>query len=165
MRLSKKTNVVLGIALVVFVFLICLYNIFPVANTVYTRVIVYKTSVAYRDNYKLHTTPLPKNVVDDLCLKLFIKDSSESCNPDAIVYAPDLFDEVKAYFNGLSDESKTYEAVQSILGTFLIHCGTPDLKGRYRCQYDLRGDKIYPIAFYFDKHNFYYQIMANTGGS
>ncbi len=165
MRLSKKTNTVLGIALVAFVLLICLYNIFPVVNAIYTKVNVYKTSVAYRDNYKLHTTPLPKIVVDDLCLKLAIEDSSESCNSAALVYAPDFFDEIKTYFNGLPDESKTYNAVQSILGTYLIHCGTPDSKGRYRCQYDLRGDKIYPIAFYFDKYGFYYQIQANTGGS
>jgi hypothetical protein len=129
----------------------------------------YETRVAYRDNYKLHTTPLDKEAVKDLCVKLDIKASSENCRINAVVYAPDLFDEVKVYFRNLPDQDKTYNNVQKLLGTYLDYCENPVPDGRYaghyRCLYDLRGDKMYPIFFLFDENDFYYEVIANIGGS
>jgi len=148
MRLSKKTITILGITLVIFVSLIYFY-ILPVVNTVYTDMKAYETRIAYRDNYKLHTTPLSKDVVDDICSKLAIKESSENCEPGTVAYAPDFFDEIKVYFNGLLDQDKTYNTVQDKLGTYLVHCEKPAPDGHYRCRYDIRGDEIYPIFFLF----------------
>lgn len=144
--------------------LVYLY-IFPIAKTFYSDLKAYETRIAYRDNYQLHTTPLPKETVDDLCSKLFINDSSEHCKQGAVVYAPDLFDEIKMYFRSLPDKRKTHKTVEEILGTYLTFCESPYPDGSYVCHYDIRGDKIYPIAFFFDKEGFYYRIIANIGGS
>lgn len=164
MRLNKKTIALLGITFVIFVSLIYFY-LLPVANTIYTDMKAYETRVAYRDNYKLHTTSLPKSVVEDICLKLGIESSIENCKSNAVVYAPELFDEIKTYFKDMPDQDKTYGTVQDKLGTYLVSCEKPDPDGYYRCRYDLRGDKVYPIFFLFDKDNFYYEIIANIGGS
>ncbi len=166
MRLSKKTigTLVITSMIVVFVLLTCFY-ILPIAKMVSRDMKQYETRIAYREDYKLHTTPLPKTVVEDVCLKLSIKNSSENCRSDAVIYAPEFFDEIKSHFNDLPDQSKTYGAVQDKLGVYLIRCEKPALDGNYRCTYDLRGDEIYPFFFYYDKEGFYYQIMANIGGS
>ena len=164
MRLSKKVTTIFGIALVVIVVLLYVY-VLPFVNKVNQGLNAYETRVAYRDNYKLHTTPLPKNVVDDICSKLEIKTSSENCKPNAVVYAPELFDEIKVYFRDLPNQDKTYDIVQDKLGTYLVYCENPDSDGNYVCHYDLRGDDVYPVAFFFNKAGFYYRIIANIGGS
>jgi len=164
MRLSKKMIAVLGIALVIFTSLIYFY-ILPIANKFHAGMKAYETRVAYRDNFRLHTTLLPEDVVNDICSKLEIKTSSENCKSGALVYAPELFDEIKLYFKNLPSQDKTYDIVQDKLGTYLVYCENPDPDGDYRCHYDIRGDEVYPIAFYFDKDGFYYRIIANIGGS
>ncbi len=105
MRLSKKVAIILGITLVVSVVLLYVY-VLPVVNKVNADLNAYETHIAYRDDYKLHTTPLSKDVVDDICSKLEIKTSSENCKPDAVVYAPELFDEIKVYFKDLPNQIK-----------------------------------------------------------
>ena len=47
-------------------------------------------------NYRSYTTPLSKEVVEDLCSKLEIQETSEHCVSDAVVYGPDFFDEIEA---------------------------------------------------------------------
>ncbi len=80
------------------------------------------------------------------------------------MYAPDLFEEVKAYFKNLPKQDKTYDTVQDRLGSYLVFCESPDFEGYFRCSYDLRGDSAYPVFFLFDKNGFYQEIIANTGG-
>lgn len=164
MRLSKKVTTIFGIALVVIVVLLYVY-VLPVVNKVNEDLNAYETRVAYRDNYKLHTTPLSKDVVDDICSKLEIKVSSENCKPNVVVYAPELFDEIKVYFKDLPNQDKTYDIVQDKLGAYLVYCENPDPEGDYRCLYDIRRDEVYPIFFYFDKDGFYWRLIANIGGS
>lgn len=164
MKLSKKATTVLGIALVTFAVVLFVY-VLPIVTKVNADLRAYETQVAYRDNYKLHTTPLDASVVEDICLKLDIKESSEHCQPNNMVFAPDFFDEIKIYFGNLPDQDKTYELVQDKLGAYLDHCEKPAPDGHYRCIYDIRGDERYPIFFYFNKDGFYYRIIANTGGS
>ncbi|MEK6754349.1 MAG: hypothetical protein AABZ00_18995 [Chloroflexota bacterium] len=164
MRINKKPIALLGVVIVVFSFLIYVY-ILPVATTVYTEMKAYETRVAIRDDYTLHTTPLPKEVANDLCAKLNIKETSENCRPSAIVYGPDFFDEIQIYFNGLRKQDKTHETVKNTLGAYLMRCEEPDLDGNYRCKYDLQGDGRYPVFFYFDKNGYYYRIIATIGGS
>lgn len=164
MKLKNKVLVALGVLFVVCATLFYIY-ILPVAKMVSTDMQAYETRVAIRDDYTLHTTPLTKDVVEDICVKLEIKATSENCRPDAVVYAPDFFDEIKIYFRSLPDEEKTYSAVQDKLGDYLVFCGESHPSGHYRCRYDLRGDKRYPVFFWFDKDNFYYEIIATIGGS
>ena len=161
MRLSRKAVSILGITLVV---LLILY-LAPVVIKVNADLKAYQTRVAYRDDYKLHTTPLSPDVVNDICSKLNIQETNENCQPGVVVYAPDLFDEIKTYFNGLPDQDKTYAIVQQHLGKYLLSCNKTTSDGHYRCRYDLRGDSIYTVAFYFDENDFYFRIIANTGGS
>lgn len=155
---------VLGTILVILGVLLFVY-VLPVVTKVRAGLKAYETHVAYRDNYKLHTTPLATDVVADLCLKLNITESSEHCQPNAVVYAPDLFDEIKTYFKNLPDKDKTYDTVQDYLGSYLVSCHKTTSDGHYACKYDLRGDSIYPIAFFFNENDTYFRIIANTGGS
>ena len=164
MRLSKKAVSLLGITLVVFVLLLFVY-VLPIVTRVNADLKAYETRVAYRDDYKLHTTPLATSTVEDVCLRFGIKESSEHCQSNAVVYAPDFFDEIKDYFRNLPDHDKTYDVVQDKLGAYLDYCEKPNPDGHYRCRYDLRGDDVYPVFFYFDKNGTYYRIIANIGGS
>ena len=164
MKLSKKALLVSGIALVVLGVLIFVY-LLPIVTKVRADLKAYETQVASRNDYKLFTTPLPTDVVHDICSKLNLKETNENCEPDAIVYAPDLFDEITTYFNNLPNQDKTYDAVQAYLGNYLVSCQKTTSDGHYACDYDLRGDRIYPIAFFFDENDVYFQIIANTGGS
>jgi hypothetical protein len=161
---NKRGTILWGIVVVVFVLLL-FYYVLPVVIKVRSDLKAYETSVAYRNNYKLHTTPLSDNVVEDICSKLDIKETSENCQPGAVVYAPELFDEIKTDFRNLSKQDKTYEFVQDKLGAYLDYCEKPHPNGHYRCNYDLRGDYVYPVWFLFDRDNRYYEIIAHIGGS
>ena len=145
--------------------LVAYIYILPFVITICTDIKAYETRVAYRDNYKLHTTPLAQDTVIDICTKFKISNTSESCVVSAIVYAPELFDEIKGYFKALPEQDKTFDTVREYLGSYLVQCEKPDPDGYYRCEYDLRGDKMYPIFFLFDKSDYYYEIIANIGGS
>ena len=163
MRLNKKI-LILGISLIIGSVLLFVY-IFPFVHKVDASLLAYETRVANRDNYKLHTTPLLENVVEELCLKLDIMEFSEHCQNGVIVYAPELFGEIKTYFQNLPHPDRTYNVVQDKLGNYLDYCENPYPDGSYVCHYDLRGDNVYPILFFFDKKGTYYRIIANTGGS
>lgn len=165
MKPNKKAIPILGILLVIFASLSYSY-ILPVVNDFYSGVKAYETRTAYRDNYKLHTKPLPKDVVDSICLKLDIQATSEHCKVGMMVYVPELFKDIEAYFNNLPDQDKTYDTVQNKLGRYLVACEQSDPDGNYRCRYDLQGDGVYPVSFYFDKDGFYWQIrIRSVGGS
>jgi hypothetical protein len=168
MRLSKKTIFILALTFLFFAFLIYFY-ILPVATTVYSDMKIYETRTAYRDDYTNFTTPLSKDVVDDICAKLDIEKTSKNCLPGAVVYGPDFFDEIKTYFRSLSNQEKNHNTVQNRLGTYLISCEPPVLNGRYKgyyiCKYDLRGDGSYPFYFKFDENDFIIETIANIGGS
>lgn len=164
MRLSRKAITILGLMLVLIAAVLIAY-VLPLITKVNADLKAYETRVAYRDDYKLHTTPLPKSVVEEICTQLDIKESSEHCKSNGVIYAPDLFEEIKIYFRNLPDQDKTRDVVEDKLGAYLDYCEKPYPDGSYVCHYDLRGDSIYPIAFFFDKNGMYYRIIANTGGS
>jgi hypothetical protein len=154
MEANKKARVLLGVALI-FVMLVCIYFL-PFAQTVYSGMQVRATTVALRNDYKSVTTPLAVNVVKDICLKLDIMTSSENCQADAPVYAPDFFDEIETYFSDLPHGSRTHDHVEQKLRAYLYYCADPYPDGSYRCLYDLRGDRLYPVYFYFNADGFYY---------
>jgi hypothetical protein len=163
MRLNKGIIISLGL---VFLLLVILgYILWPTASELYSDLTAYETRQATNSDYELHTTPLPLNVVEDICLQLEIESQNESCKPGAVVYAPELFDELKTYFRNLPNQDKTYTVVQNKLGIYLVNCDRTNSEGNFSCRYDLRGDGAYTVAFFFDKDGFYWQIIANVGGS
>jgi hypothetical protein len=164
MRLTKRTIIILGISILICGFLSYIY-VLPIFNEINSDNNIYATHVADRNNYKLHTTPLSKSVVDDICSKLMIEKTSENCKDGAVVYMPDFYDDIKTYFWNLPSQDRTYHTVQDKLGAYLIECAKPNPNGHFRCRYDLRGDGVYSIAFYFDENDIYFEIMANIGGS
>jgi hypothetical protein len=163
MKRSQKLSISLAIVSVVCVLITYLY-VLPIVKTVNADMNAYATRIAYRDNYKLHTNPLSNTVVEDICSKLGIKESSENCKPNIVVYAPELFDEVKTYFRNVPDQDKTYSNIENIFGQYLVYCESPvqdgRYKGHYRCEYDLQGDQVFPIFFRFDENDFYYEVIA-----
>lgn len=162
MKPSRKVIIAFGITSLICVSLTYFY-ILPIAKTVNADMDAYATRMAYRNNYKLHTTPLSNDVVDDICSKLAIKSSSENCKSNT-VYAPEFFDEIKTYFRNVPDQDKTYLNVDKILGTYLVYCEPPvpdgSYKGYYRCEYDIKGDKVFFIYFQFNEKNFYEEVIA-----
>jgi len=108
---------------------------------------------------------LPRSVVEDLCSKFEISPDDPRCLPDSVVYGPDFYADLKAYFKGLPQEKQTFATVEEILGPYLLRCGKTDNEGGYSCAYDLRGDGMYRIRIFFTKDNFYYQIFATISGS
>lgn len=163
MKSNAWTMIAVSVVLTAFILEVLIF-IGPSAYKMYVLAQPDEAEVAYRDNYKLHTTPLSQTVVDDLCSKLGLKDTSPRCEPGAVVYAPELFDEIKLYFRDLSRPEKTYETVQKVLGPYLVACEAPDFEGYFRCRYDLQGDSVYPLFFDFDQTGHYWQIIAHTGG-
>lgn len=163
MNISKK-QVILITAVFIITISTC-YYIKPFVQEINSGIQSYETRIAYRDDYKLHTSPLSKNVTKDICVKLKIIDTSDNCRHDIEVYAPELFDEIKTYFYNIPNEDRTLITVQNYLGEYEIDCEKPDPDGYFRCKYDLRGDNMYPFYFLFNKDNFYYEIIANIGGS
>lgn len=158
MLIHKNAVVLLGVVLIlVGLAFLC---VMPFATTVYSGMGTRATTIAIVNDYKSITTPLDASVVEDICLRLEIKASSENCQSEMPVYAPDFFDEIKTYFSDLPRKSRTYDTVQDKFGTYLDYCATPDPDGDYRCVYDLRGDHLYPVYFYFDEDGFYYRISA-----
>jgi hypothetical protein len=139
--------------------------IIPMVIQIYTDMSNYSKRVEQSYDYTKITTPLPRNIAEDICVKFEISSEDPRCSGDTVVYAPDFFSDIKMYFNKLPEESSTYEMVQGKLGAYLIRCSEPDNEGYYQCRYDIRGDGIYPISIHFNKENRYYQIFANAGGS
>lgn len=164
MKRRQKASAALGVLLFVCIAVVYIY-VLPAAKIIRVDLQEYETHIAVRDDYTLHTTPLDKSVVEDICQKLDIQAFSANCQPNAVVYAPDFFDEIKTYFRNLPDQEKTYAIVQDTLGDYLVFCGMPDPEGRYTCRYDLRGDNRYPFFFDFNKDDQYYDVIATIGGS
>ncbi|MFN8413603.1 MAG: hypothetical protein U0Z26_14555 [Anaerolineales bacterium] len=126
---------------------------------------VYSTRVAYRDSYELHATPIPQDVVKDICVELEIEKTNKLCQPNVVVHSPDFFYTLKLYFSGLPEESRTLETVQDKLGRYLLYCEDPYPDGGYVCSYDFVGDRQYPFYFHFNKENIYDEVIARAGGS
>lgn len=159
MTTHKRTIIVLS-TFAIFAILAYIY-LLPIAHKIRSDIKVRATFVAGRNDYKTLTTPLSAGVVEDICVSLNIKASSENCQKDILVYAPDFFDEIKKHFDAIPRKNRTYSSVQETLGEYVMYCEKPDPDGFYICAYDLRGDMLYPVYFYFDKDGFYFRVIAN----
>jgi hypothetical protein len=161
MNALKRIAVLLLVVALLLVGL-CVVSFVPLRKEVGAALRANETQVAQRHDYKLHTTPLPADTVLDLCSALGITASFPKCRGGIDVYAPEFFAPIKTYFTNVGSEKKTYEFVQEKLGRYQVRCEEPSSDGNYRCFYDLRGDGIYLLAFYFDKHGHYFEIFADV---
>lgn len=165
MKLRNKVLITLGILVLGLCFLAIGVYAVPLAIRVYTSLHNYNQRVAEQLDYTKITTPLPRNIVDDICSKFELEANDVRCVPDSVVYGPDFFHDIKVYLNGLPKHETAMDIVQDKLGAYLVRCGKPDNDGIYSCRYDLRGDGIYPIFVYFNKEGHIYRVIANTSGS
>jgi hypothetical protein len=161
-KLKKRQLVITALIVVGLLFA---YLCLSVGKSVSSTIKISQTRSAENADYGLNTSPLPQNVVDDICSALSIRTTSTDCEAGDVVYAPDLFDEIKAYFQYLPRQDKTYDLVQKKLGPYLDYCENPDTDGNYGCRYDLRGDDVYTVLILFNKDDFYFRILASTSDS
>lgn len=120
-------------------------------------------------DYTLHTTPLKVEVIRDICEKFEIPADDPRCMPRATVYAPEFYDDIKAYIRSLPDEQANVVEVQRLLGKYEVDrepiTKLQDGTEYYRIFYDLRGDLVYPIFVRFTGDGKIEEIMANASGS
>ncbi len=162
MKFRSRYVLVVPAAILIAVFF---YYAVHFSTVIYNDVQVYKTRVADSYDYTKRTTPLPQGVIDDICLKFAIGPNDARCQPDAVVYGPDFFADIKKYFNELPKQEDIIPIVDEKLGAYLVDCSGSTKDGIYSCNYDLRGDGRYSVRIYFTKDGLFYQIMAPTGGS
>jgi hypothetical protein len=132
---------------------------------IYTSLQQINARAVEQSDYTKITTPLSTDVTHDLCVEFEISLTDRRCQSGAVVYGPDFFPDIKSYLLALPKQDATYQTVEDKLGVYKISCEKPNNEGHYRCKYDLRGDGIYPIAIFFTKEGFYYEIIANTNSS
>jgi hypothetical protein len=161
----KKTLKIIKIGTGILLCSVVLYFIIPIAVDIYTSLQNYNKRIASRPDYTEITTPLPRDVIDDICSKFEIDPNDTRCLPGAVSYGPDFFEDMKSYFSGLPPQDQTFATVEQKLGPYLISCEKPNNEGKYSCTYDLRGDGIYRIGVFFTKDDFYYRVIASTGSS
>lgn len=141
------------------------YFICPLTLNIWSALQKYNDRISKQADYTKITTPLPPNVVEDICSKFNIIQNDSRCLPNSVVYGPDFFSDIKSYLSDIDKQQANSLMIQDKLGRYLVMCGDSDNNGNYRCRYDLRGDGIYPIFIYFTKEGNYYRVIANTGGS
>jgi hypothetical protein len=164
MTRDQKIRISLGMTFILLILGLSLY-ILPSIITIYNGVKASEMRNDRKVNYKSYTTPLSKEVVEDVCLKLEIQATSEDCVPTAIVYGPDFFDEIEAYFRlRPAGRERTYEFIQDKLGAYWVGCEPPTPSKDYLCVYDLRGDGMYPFHIRFDKYDRYDPPDPRLGG-
>lgn len=159
-----KSKIIL-IGLVVLICGVILFVIYPNAVDIYASLQNYRKRIADQADYTKITTPLPRDVVDDICSKFEIDQGDGRCLQDSVVYGPDFFPDILAYFKRLPRHEAQLETVHDKLGPYLESCDTPDNEGYYRCWYDLRGDGIYSVVIFFTKEGNIYRVIANSSGS
>ena len=123
-----------------------------------------------RADYKKHTDPLESETVTDLCLQLDIKEDDLRCQPNAVVYGPEFFPEIRAYVRNLPDALRIQTEVEKLLGPYKGDCEkavTPMLgPTTYRCDYVLNQDGPIGVAItYKEDGTIYNTIYFGSGGS
>jgi hypothetical protein len=131
-----------------------------------SSIIVIPTIVSRLTRPKVHevTSPLETGVVRDLCQKLTLPEDDPLCQPGAIVYAPDFFPAVRASFEpGIT----TYDDIQGKLGSYQYECKPPvnlvDGTAYFRCWYDFKGDRVFPVVFIFTDDSILERLSATVG--
>ena len=123
-----------------------------------------------RADYKKHTDPLGPETVTDLCQRLDIQEGDPRCQPNAVVYGPEFFPEIRAYVRNLPNALRTQTEMEKLLGPYKGDCEkavTPMLgPTTYRCDYVLNQDGPIGVAItYKEDGTIYNTIYFGSGGS
>lgn len=107
------------------------------------------------------TSPLAPGVIQNLCQKLDLAEGDPLCQPGATAYAPDFFPAVRASFEpGIT----TYDDVQGKLGRYLYKREPlviqADGTRYFVCRYDFKGDRVFPVVFFFTGEGVLKRIFA-----
>lgn len=149
----KRFDVWIVIFLVLAVMAACTACVGPVALSRFRRPAISEV-----------TTPLPPEVVSDICHKFEVREDDWRCRADAKVYAPDFFPLIRSAFQ---PESSTYDDVQAKLGIYQYHCESLIIEANgnkyYTCDYDLHDDRVFPIGIFFKDDNTVWRIFATIG--
>jgi hypothetical protein len=137
-----------------------------VAITCLLLIVIVPTIVNRFARPKVHevTSPLEPSVVHDLCQKLDLPVDDPLCQSKAVVYAPDFFPAVRAEFKpGMA----TYEDVQEKLAVYQYKYGplvtVADGTAYYRCWYDFKGDRVFPVVFVFTEDGLLERLSTTIG--
>ncbi len=115
-----------------------------------------------RADWRQQTTPLDQLTIEELCKIFSINSSDKLCNNTRPIYAPDFFDEIKS-------NTTTYKDVQAKIGKYqsklepLITLG--DGSKYFVSEYDLRGDGVTSIIFFFHEDGRIMKVIINKGSS
>lgn len=157
-----KSNVIFYAILAVF--LLCISGVF------YSQL---HRSIHWND-WKAKTTPLPNETIGILCNNLELESEHPLCNGKKDVYGPDFIDIISDTFRPYeaykleSSEAATYDEVEEKIGAFRYECGPVITAGDgftyFICDYDLRGDKEFPISIIFTSPEMAtFRIMMSLG--
>lgn len=154
-QLSKGILIVVILALVLVVLVPCLYGILLVA-----------LELPHRLSWRDRTSPLSNEVLQDICQKFNLSNEDPRCKPGAKVYAPEFFQTIQRDFIHSDGEVVNYDYVQEKIGKYQYDCG-PMIKERtgaeyFSCDYDLQGDRVYPIGILFDSKGNVWRYFATT---
>ncbi|MBI9049673.1 MAG: hypothetical protein JEZ00_09655 [Anaerolineaceae bacterium] len=154
---SKKSIIIMFSIILLLFLLLCAFASFPE---------VYK-AIRTKLTWKEPTTPLPVEVIEDICSQFELGENDKRCKSDAIVYAPDFFEPIVDHFKMKDGKWSTYDEVQEKLDKYQVRIEPPSRRADgseyYRVWYDLRGDGIYPIVMRFDSEDKLYKISASIG--
>jgi hypothetical protein len=156
--LKNMLKVLLFIVIAILAFLGCLIAATACAS-VYSA---YRGATEWREK----TTPLSKEVIQDLCSEFSLPPDHDLCRQDAGVYAPDFFPVIRDTF---IPEISTYEDIQGKLGKYQSYLEplTRQANGKeyFVSRYDLKGDDVTSIVFFFHGNGVLERIAFVTGSS
>jgi hypothetical protein len=115
MRKHRKIIVAgLLLGLIVYIMLVIEYAV-PIIVKIQER-------TDYYNDYSKHTSPLPEEVIQDICTKFVENKKDLRCMPGAIVYAPQFFDDMRAKITPWGFYKPSYDQVQLWIGRYQIEC-------------------------------------------
>lgn len=154
----KKT---LKILLVIFSLLAFTAScIYPV-----TLVLIWWSSPLKENDWKSKTSPLSREVIEDICSKFDVKKIKPACKSEKDVYAPDLFPMISDTL--LSKKKLSYDDVQLLLSQYQVDYEPPvTLRSGdvyFVSWYDLQGDGQTALVFFFNGDGSIREIKYHLG--
>lgn len=129
-----------------------------------TIALVWWSNPVKENDWQSKTTPLPMEVVLDICSKFDSQSQSIPCQSPGNVYAPDLFPIIE---DRLILKETTYEEVEFMLRQYQADFEPPIKLGNgeeyFVSWYDLRGDGITAIVFFFNDDGSLREILYHLG--
>jgi hypothetical protein len=116
-----------------------------------TIALIWWSSPVKENDWRSKTSPLPLEVVLDICSRFDAQSESLPCSSPKNVYAPDLFPIIE---DSLIQNETTYENIQSMLGQYQADFEPPVTLGNgeeyFVSWYDLQGDGTTAMVFFFN---------------